>query len=370
VLSRVRELRQARGLSQQGLAERAGLTRQSVNGIEAGRYVPNTGVALRLAQALDCRVEDLFALSEERRDLPVRLAEGSADDAQRAVIAQVRGQMVAHLLDAGRGLSEGFVSADGLLLPASRPDGGWRARLLTPLEGVEGTCLLLGCDPSLSIFSSHVSQAKTQARLTWLRASSHEALSAVGRGEAHLAGSHLEGEKNLIQARRVLGPRGGAVIGYAAWEQGFVVSPGNPKGLRTVEDLARSDVRFINREPGSGCREFLDAALRRAGVPVEAVSGYEEQAQGHLAVARSVASGGADCGIALRAAAEACGMDFVPLTVVRFDLAAPLDLLTHPAVETALDLLQSRRLRQEVGALPGYDVSRMGSVLAELPAAS
>ncbi len=236
---------------------------------------------------------------------------------------------------------------------------------------------MLGCDPALGIVAGHLSRlarGRDSARVTWLEAGSAASLEAAAGGTAHLAGLHLRdgetGEFNVPQARRALAATGGVVVAFARWAQGFVVAPGNPKAVRTAADLAREDVRLINREPGAGSRSLLDQVLLGAGVPPGAVRGYERQVASHFQVAGTVAAGGADTGIALAAAAEAYGLDFVPLVEVRFDVAIPADHLDHPAVARFLEALQTRALREELRALPGYDVDELGAVRAEVPAAA
>jgi putative molybdopterin biosynthesis protein len=158
-------------------------------------------------------------------------------------------------------------------------------------------------------------------------------------------------------------------VAFARWEQGFVVAPGNPKGIRGAADLGREDVRLVNREPGAGSRSLLDQMLLGAGVPSSAVRGYDRQVASHFEVACTVASGGADAGIALEAAAEVYGLDFVPLAEASFDVAVPADHLDHPAVALFLEALQTRALREELRLLPGYDVDDLGTVRAEVAAA-
>lgn len=369
--NRLRQLRTAQDLSQQELAHRAGLTRQAVNAIEAGRYVPNTAVALRLARALGCRVEELFHLDDAPVEQQVHSVASPAAASTRAVVANVGGRLVAHPLAAEHALLEGFASADAVLV---RSRERVMARLLVPPERMERTALVLGCDPSLSILVSHLARRSPDTRLSWLPASSRQALDAITRSEAHLAGSHLrdpDGEGyNVVYARAALEPRGGLVVALASWEQGLVVAPGNPKGVRSAGDLARPDVRLVNREPGAGTRQLLDELLGREGIPVERVQGYDRELPGHLAVARAVSTGAADVGLALRAAAEVYGLDFIPLAHVRFDLVVPRAVLGHPAVSLLLEVLQSRALRREIEALPGYEVRDMGAVIADIPAAA
>lgn len=367
--SRVRSVRLAKGLSQQALAELVGLTRQAISAIESGQYVPNTAVAIRLAQALGCRVEDLFALSERPCPYPIHLAAPVGPEVRRIAVVNVRGRWVGYPLSAGKEVQEGFVSADGLLTPGS---GRVQTELLASPEELERTVLVLGCDPSLGILGAHLARRSTTMRLLWLTASSRAALEAVARGESHLAGSHLRdpetGKYNIPQARQALAGTGGLVVAFTRWEQGLVVSAGNPKGVRSVADLARPDVRIVNRDSGSGSRAFLDELLAQAGVPSHVVSGYDQVVSSHLAVARAVSAGAADVGIGLRATAQAFGLDFIPLAEAHFDFVIPDDQVQHPVVAILLDLLQSRALRAEISALPGYDARQMGTTIAHIPA--
>jgi len=387
--SEVRRRRQAVGMSQQDLADQAGLTRQAVSAIEGSKYIPNTVVALRLGRILGCRVEELFELpdGEEEREVEVVASDAVPPAAEtgpvRAVVGYARGRWVAHPLTARRALQEGFAPADAVLpgrgaaavaADASRRCG--TARLWLDAERLERTALLLGCDPALGIVAGHMARlarGRDPARLSWLEAGSAAALAAVADGTAHLAGLHLRdgetGEFNVPQATRALAATGGVVVAFSRWEQGFVVAPGNPKAVRTAADLVREDVRLVNREPGAGSRALLDQMLVGAGVPQSAVRGYDRQVASHFQVAGTVAAGAADAGIALAAAAAAYGLDFVPLVDVRFDVAIPADHLRHPAVALFLEALQTRALREELRVLPGYDVGEMGAVRAEVAAA-
>jgi putative molybdopterin biosynthesis protein len=365
----LREKRVARGLSQQDLAARCGLTRQSVGAIESGRYVPNTGVALALARALGCGVEDLFALPDEATSLPVELA-GPGRSSPRVALASVRGRLVAHPLVAERELQDGFPSADGILEARGRRP---RARLLTPQHDLERSALLLGCDPALAVLRGHVERRNPDVRLRCLASASAHALAELDAGHAHVAGTHLHdpatGVHNLPQARRALSRTGGLLVRFASWEQGLVVAPGNPKKIRGVADLVRPRLRFVNRDPGSGIRALLDQLLAREGVAVAGLAGPERVVTTHVAAAAAVAFGGADAAPSLRAVAEAFGLGFVPLAAADFDLAIPSDQVSHPAVATLLDLLQDDALRRDLGALAGYDVSATGTVVAEVAAA-
>jgi putative molybdopterin biosynthesis protein len=368
VCCRVMQYRDAKAMTQAALARACGLTRQAISAIEAGTYFPNSIAALRIARALGCKVEDLFVLSGEEPVSRVHIIERPNEKVDRIRVAKVGARLVGYPLTAGRNLAEGFAPADGML---SGPPGRSQARILSSKDQLERTALLVGCDPGLGILSAHIERRNRNVRLLWLSASSQAALNAVRKGEAHMAGTHLpdlgDPERCVKLARRAVGKRGGRVVSFARWEQGLMVAAGNPKHIRSCADLARRDVRLINREPGSGSRDLLDEWLRRERVAPRKVSGYERITHGHFSVAHAVRFGGADVGVGLHAAAHACGLDFIPLADVRFDFVIPRDFLDHPAVAVLLELLQSRALREEIGALPGYDVSCMGATVADLP---
>ena len=184
----------------------------------------------------------------------------------------------------------------------------------------------------------------------------------------HIAGSHLEdantGEFNLPYLRKNFPKEDFSVVTFARWEAGLVIAAGNPKSLRGMEDLVRDNVRFVNREAGSGSRGLLDKLLEKAGIGAHQVHGYDRIAGGHLAAASHVVSGTADACLATRSAAQAFGLDFIPLHSERYDLVMRRQTADLPAVKAFLDVLQRAALRRKLEVLAGYDTSRTGSVIA------
>ena len=365
VASMLRERRVAAGLSQAELAARTKVTRQTVNSIETGKYTPGTEISLRLAAALNCRVDDIFRLADVSSKSDCVSAE-PLTIGDRVALGRVGERVVAHRLSGPRIAPDDFVAADA----HAATDG---VSLLIPEHQLERTILIAGCDPSLSILAAFVARKSPEHRIVPLHSPSEAALRELADGLVHVAGSHLpdapRGDSNISHARRALARGGGLVVSYATWEQGIVVAPGNPKRIRTLAHLARPDVRIVNRDPGSGSRRLLDDGLLAAGVTPNKVRGYETVVPTHMAVARSVHAGVADAGIALRAVAHAFDLDFVPLAELRFDLVIPDQHLEHPTVRVMLEVLQSRNFRADLAALPGYEVSRTGATLLEMKAA-
>jgi putative molybdopterin biosynthesis protein len=376
VENRIRGRRQAAGFSQQELARRCGLTRQAVNAIEAGHYIPSTLVALRLSMALGCRVEELFRLTDERRRVEAEwLGEPSTGNVGRTRIqlARVGDRLFARPLTA----AAAFTAADGLTMPIKRAPRAKNVAhpwvtidLWVDAELPNRTVVILGCDPALALLGAHLGRRYPAFRLVWVHSSSLTALRLLGRGEAHAAGTHLwdqeTGEHNVPYVRRELAGRRLVIVTLSEWQQGLIVSRDNPKGISGPADLARPDVTMINREPGAGSRTLLDLWLQGAGLTAAQVQGYSREVSSHLEVAETVARGLADVGPGIMAVAQALGLDFLPLQEERYDLVIPLEFLNAPAVQATLDIAVSRPFQEELGALGGYDSSRAGTVVAEL----
>ncbi|MCB0014888.1 MAG: molybdopterin biosynthesis protein, partial [Anaerolineales bacterium] len=151
-------------------------------------------------------------------------------------------------------------------------------------------------------------------------------------------------------------------------EQGLMVPAGNPKGLRGLSDLAGSDIRIINRQRGAGTRILLDYHLEKAGIQPDSLAGYDQEEYTHLAVAAAIASGRADAGLGIAAAAQALELDFVPLFAERYDLVIPVDVLATGLLDPLMELLHEHDFRQAVLQLPGYDIAQMGVEVATIKA--
>lgn len=365
--STLRERRKAAGLTQKDLAARVGLTRQALLKVEAGDFLPNTAVSLRLAEVLGCRVEELFALGGAPPGADVSLV-GGARGAGPARVLLGRGAAgwVAYPAAPARPSVAGYGPADALLRPGAAPE------LLVPLEDLERTALVLGCDPALSLVRAHLGRVAPDHRAHTLPASSTRALEALAEGRAHVAGTHLvtaSGAPDLGPARAALAACGGEVVTFAVWDQGLVVAPGNPKGVRGVADLARPDVEVVHRPAGSGSHLLLETLLAREGLAPADLGGAGREVPGHAEVCQAVLLGAADAGVAVASLAEDAGLEFVPLGEVRFDLVIRADAREHPAVRALLELLADARFRRDLGALPSYAIGRTGSVAATVEAA-
>jgi len=197
---------------------------------------------------------------------------------------------------------------------------------------------------------------------------------ALRRGEAHLAGSHLldpdTGIYNWSYIKRYLPGMELVLVALVGREQGWIVPRGNPHNLQGWEDAANPDLQIINRQRGAGTRVLFDYELAQRNIAPAQVKGYEREEYTHLAVAAAVASGTADAGLGIRAAARALDLDFIPLAHERYELVIPQQQFAQPLLQPLLDLLHNDRFKSAVAALPGYDVSIMGERQTEPPEGS
>jgi putative molybdopterin biosynthesis protein len=368
IANHVTAYRQKRGLPAAELARRAGISRQTIYAIEAGSYVPNTAVALRLAQTLEVTVEDLFSLPSgtPAAALPTEQVTLLDSDNPRAgdplQLCRVDRRLVA---SSPSPVPWYLPTADAVLLdvPARTAKAGKATAQLFHGEcNLANRILVAGCDPGISVLARHMLRAGVE--LVAAQRNSSQALLLLKQGNVHVAGTHLRdeasGESNLPAVHRLFARNSVAVISLAVWEEGLVVAAGNPKSIRSIADLARRDVRIINRETGAGSRVLLDAHLARLGLNAQKVRGYGRLAGGHLPAAWRVRAGDADCCVATRAAARVFGLDFIPLASERYDLAIRRQHLDHPPIAMLLDTLNRVNFRRELEGLGGYDTSDAG----------
>jgi putative molybdopterin biosynthesis protein len=369
IVNRLGDLRQGRGIGATELAKRVGVSRQTIYAIESGTFVPNTEVALKLARALEVAVEDLFTLPPDAEPdvKPLRTELLSSEPlaaGQGVRVCRLEGRVVSVPASP---VPYFLPEAEGALAALTRRVGHAEVNVLSEDELAGKRFVLAGCDPAISLLSRLVLQL-SGVEVIPAAASSSLALRWLAAGKVQVAGLHLKdadtGEFNLPMVRRAFPDGDFVLVTFAAWEEGWVVAPGNPKAITKAEHLLRKGVRFINREKGAGSRSLLDALLAEAGIPGLKVHGYDRIAQGHLAAAYSVASGQADCCLATVSAARTFGLDFVPLQGERYDFALRKSAIDTPGLQSFLDVLQRAGLRRRLKLLAGYDTSQTGALVA------
>ena len=181
------------------------------------------------------------------------------------------------------------------------------------------------------------------------------------QGLCQISGSHLldeNGEYNTPFVRRLFPDRVVDIVTLAYRTQGLMLANGNPKGMKEIADVARSNIRFVNRNPGSGTRLWFDAELRKLDIPVEKVRGYDRVVKTHSEAATLVANNKADTALGLQAAAYRHGLDFIPLFEERYDLILPRE--QTKTVAPLLDYIQTISFRNSLNSLTGYNTAHSG----------
>ncbi len=369
VENRLAQVRKSRGVGASDLARRVHVSRQTIYAIEAGTYVPNTEVALNLAHELEVTVDELFALQKGSPNSPETLAAevlspGVAAKGQPVRICQIGSRWISIPVSASPYY---MPEADGIVTRAGRSNGRADLVVFAKEETAQKRLILAGCDPATGLLSRMVERI-SGIEIVSAAASSKLALTWLTEGKVHIAGSHLEdaktGDFNLPFIRKEYPNEEFTVITFARWEEGLVLLPGNPKNVMKVEDLARKNVRMVNREVGSGSRALLERLFKKAGLEAEKIDGYDRIAYGHLAAAYCVVSREADVCLATRSAARTFNLDFIPLHSERYDLVMRSKTAELPAVKAFIDVLQRATLRRKLEVLAGYDTSQTGTLVA------
>jgi len=361
-------LRAKRGLGAAQLANTVGISRQTVYAIEAGTYVPNTAVSLKLARALDVTVEEIFQIEPEPRvpdDIVDAVVLGDIDamvPGQSLRLCSVGGHTVAVVPEPG-GL--GLPPSDAVLLTPIRGaklHSDAKVQILNEEWKMPNRILISGCDPSVSILAH--SLQKQGFELVIAYENSSRSLELLQDKVVHIAGTHLSekatGKTDLLPITKMFGRNSVVVISYAVWQEGLVTAQGNPKKISGISDLKRRDIRIANREPGAGCRRLLDDMLHKQDLAGSQVRGYDRVIVGHLPAARMVGSGEVDCCISTEAVARALGLEFIPLVQKPYHLVIRRTQLNLPPIQALIDTLGRSSFRREVELSTGYMMRAAG----------
>ncbi|KVH67834.1 LysR family transcriptional regulator [Burkholderia ubonensis] len=291
----------------------------------------------------------------------------------RALEACVGGTLIETARGKGSVLSElGQAVVDAQRLARSRLDGNLRALAAEVASDLNRR--LAQRDGGVRIHASHgYAVAALVSALVDAHAAvdikyreSVEAVQALARGECELAGFHLPRGEFREQCAQIYRPwlddARHVLIHLTRRKQGLFLPRGNPKQVRGLSDLARDDIRFVNRQPGSGTRMLLDLALRRIGVDPERINGYASAELTHSAIAAFVASGMADLGFGVEPAAHHFGLDFIPVVDEDYYFACEREGLDERPLDGVLALLRDARYVERVARLDGYDPAACGTV--------
>lgn len=282
----------------------------------------------------------------------------------RVKAGRVGGRLVAVPLARGAGVVSSFVKADAIMEIPQDSEGAEAGetvtlRLLRPLRELDRTLVITGShDPLIDEAADILRRRDYSVYAASTHVGSMGGLMAIKRGEAHLAGVHLldeaTGQYNRPFVERHFLSGGVRLIPCVKRSQGFMVAAGNPKKIKSYADIAQQGLTYVNRQNGSGTRILCDYLLKKSDIPVKSIAGYDREEYTHTNVAAIVASGGADAGLGIYAAARMYGLDFVPVWEEEYDLLASEDALELDIVRQFIDVLAGKPLKARLTELGGY----------------
>jgi putative molybdopterin biosynthesis protein len=304
------------------------------------------------------------------KDLP---SKSGIEEFRRMIVGRIGVHFVAVPLKTGAGAITTLTRANGILRIDAASEGEMHGRevaidLLAPLPQVERTLLCTGShDLCLDVLNDFLCQRDPAYTLASTHVGSLGGIMALRQGMCHLAGSHLldpkDGSYNTSYIRKHLAGRDIRIVTLVHREQGFIVPKGNPKHIASVRDLFGAGIRFINRQAGSGTRVLLDYELSRNDLDPDAINGYQDDEYTHMAVAVAVLSGKVDTGLGIKSAAQALGLDFVPLVEERYDLLIPGEMFKSPMIQAVLEVMAMPLFKKTVEKKGGYSTRETGNLV-------
>ncbi|MBS4190642.1 helix-turn-helix transcriptional regulator [Bacillus sp. FJAT-49705] len=193
-----------------------------------------------------------------------------------------------------------------------------------------------------------------------------EGLMMLYRGNCDVAAIHLldpsTKEYNLPIIKQLFTHEKITVLRLAVREQGIITAQKNPKEIYSFKDLARKDVRFVNRQKGSGTRFLLDTILADEKIAPSDIRGYENEEWNHLSTAAYISNGEADAAVGIRSAASKLDLNFIPIAKEKFDLVFRWTPQNEKALQLLMDIIQLTDFKESIGQSGGYDVNEFGLI--------
>ena len=233
------------------------------------------------------------------------------------------------------------------------------------MEQIKNTLLFIGShDPLVDEISKILVQRNSKYILSSAHVGSMGGIQAIRRGEAHLAGIHLLNEKDGSYNQSFVTkyfPNGEAsLIECVGRTQGIMVAKKNPKNITGISSLCNPDIRYINRQKGSGTRILFDYLCKKEGIATDSIHGYAHEEFTHNNVAKLISKGEADAGMGVHAATKLYDLDFIPIYSEQYDLLIPDTMKNHPGIIEILDILKSEEFAEKAAMLGGYTLNKPG----------
>lgn len=356
LFNRVREYRERLGLSRVEVAERVGITRQSLGLIETNKVIPSTVVSLRLAQVFGVAVEVLFYEADEFGTAYI-WPEDHIQKGDRLFLANVAGRQVArpatgiHTYHTQPLTAIAQTNKDQHKIHFTRP----------PKNDLADSFIIAGCDLGLGLLAEHLQRPSSSTRMNvlWLGVDNSQAIRQLSHSMVHVAAVHFPIDIAPTHDSGV------TRVQFSEWEVGWLVKRGNPLNFNGVDSFVNGKVRLVNRPSGSGVRHLLDELFKKENMSTSLIPQYDWAVGGHRQVAEAVATGLADVGVATASAASMLHLDFIPIRKESCELWLPEHTLMTPSAQHLLDKLNTDVFRWDLERLGPCDVTHTGKLINE-----
>ncbi|MEN6328262.1 MAG: molybdopterin biosynthesis protein [Syntrophomonas sp.] len=291
-----------------------------------------------------------------------------------ANLALIKDQYVAFPLNRGAGISSILVKADGVICVERGREGleagqTCQVTILRPRQVIEKNLITIGSHDMAIDILADLMQKEHNLHLISSNVGSMGGIMALRRGETHFSGIHLldlnSGEYNLSYLNKYLPNQHWILINLVKREQGLIVRKGNPLQIKSLQDLLRPEVRYINRQRGAGTILLFDYLLARENIAPSAVNGYNREEYTHLAVAAAVQNDACDTGLGIYASARALGLDFIPVNEERYDICVLPELIGEERLELFMNIIKGSEFADKTKAFGGYNLELTGQIMAK-----
>lgn len=251
-------------------------------------------------------------------------------------------------------------------LQSSAQDGLQQAR--KRINQIEGALLASGSnDPVLDMLLTAIKKDHPGFNIFSANTGSISGLAEFNSGLTDIAFAHLydqeTGDYNTPYLKQYCPDHQPVVVNLFYRQIGFLTLKSGMNSFEGWESLTEKNVRFINRQRGSGIRILLDCELKNRGISCDRISGYDNEVYTHFEVGLSLVAGDADVGIASAAVAKILDLNFQPLVSERFDMILDKDTFFQPAIQSLIETLQSEQFKNRVARIGNYNFKDSGKIL-------
>ena len=289
----------------------------------------------------------------------------------RVKVGKIENKYIAAPLNRGAASQMSMVRADGIMIIPQNSEGVeagelTKVRLLKDKSLIDNTLISIGShDILMDIVSDIIARNYNNITLSSTHVGSMGGLLALKRNETIIAPTHLLDENtgiyNIAILKEMFGEGKVSLIKGFNRIQGLMVKKGNPLNIKGIEDLTKC--KFVNRQRGAGTRVLLDYKLKTMGIDPKTIDGYDKELSTHMAVAASVASPYADCGMGVKSAADSMGLDFIEVGVEEYDFAIYTKNLEDEKVKCFIETIKCKELHDKLEELGGYGYENVGNII-------